>query len=561
MTLTMSGILIAGIMEGFSIMALLPLVAGIIDSTSTSKSAISQFVEELFISVSISPTIENLLIFIVIAIILKSLFVYFAITNAGYTSSAIITNLRKEIVTNILRTEYSLFPGQKSGDMTAMMIHETQKSGVACMEAVKMLARAIEIAVYLIIAVLISWKVTLGAILVGVFGMLLMTRIIRRSRKIGHQQNVGIRSLSSNLIDGLGIIKAIKAMGREKLLAKFLIKEVDELQRLQRARVRNDELFRNIQEPVRVIAAAICLYFIANIWVDGFESLLVLMYLFIRTVGYFGTFQQHYHSLVKFEPAFWSVRDTAEHMLSLREPKTGNYKPGLNSGIEFKNVSFNYDQKTVLHNLSVYFPAHRFIAVSGPSGAGKTTLIDMLSGLLKPLDGEILIDSHPLDDCDIKFWRQKIGYVPQEMFLLHDTIQNNITFGDLELGEKDVEYALTRAGAMDFVSATPEGMKTIVGERGAKLSGGQRQRIAIARALVRRPELLILDEVTASLDKKTELEICQTLNNLTSETTIIAISHQQTMLEMADMAFRMEHGKLIPLTNQSTQGVYLNANQ
>jgi ATP-binding cassette subfamily C protein len=187
-------------------------------------------------------------------------------------------------------------------------------------------------------------------------------------------------------------------------------------------------------------------------------------------------------------------------------------------------------------------PAGSFTAIVGPSGAGKTTIVDLFTGLIRPQQGHVWIDDLLLEQVDLRQWRRMIGYVPQETFLLHDSVFLNVTLGDANMTEADVDEALRAAGAWDFVSALPMGIRSSVGERGAALSGGQRQRIAIARALAHRPKLLILDEITSALDPDSEAAICRTLQGLRGQLTILAISHQPAIVQAADSVYRLERG-------------------
>ena len=173
----------------------------------------------------------------------------------------------------------------------------------------------------------------------------------------------------------------------------------------------------------------------------------------------------------------------------------------------------------------------------------------LIIGLLRPQRGQIWIDDLSFETVDIRTWRRVIGYVPQETLLLHDTVMRNVTLGDPESSEKDVENALRAAGAWGFVSALPQGMHSTVGERGGKLSGGQRQRIAIARALVHKPVLLILDEATSGLDPESEASICDTLRQLRGKLTILAISHQPALVNVADRAYRVQDGEALLMGN------------
>jgi len=210
-----------------------------------------------------------------------------------------------------------------------------------------------------------------------------------------------------------------------------------------------------------------------------------------------------------------------------------------------KHVDFAYDDNQVLHDVTVTFTAGQITSIVGPSGSGKTTIVDLVTGLLKPLRGEIWIDDQPLAQIDQKKWRRMIGYVPQETLLLHDTIRNNITLGDADLSDKDAEDAMRAAGVWEFVHSMPQGMQSIVGERGGKLSGGQRQRIAVARAIVHMPKLLILDEATSALDPQSESAICETLSQLRGQLTILTISHQEALVGIADKTYHVLDGKIV----------------
>jgi ATP-binding cassette subfamily C protein len=184
------------------------------------------------------------------------------------------------------------------------------------------------------------------------------------------------------------------------------------------------------------------------------------------------------------------------------------------------------------------------VAIHGESGSGKTTLADLIVGLHRPEEGRVLVDGRPLEELNLPSWRRAIGYVPQEMLLFTESVFLNVTLGDPTFSEKDAEDALRLAGAWDFVQEKADGLHHPMGHSGALLSGGQRQRIALARALVGRPALLILDEVTTALDPQTELEICDTLRTLAGKVTILSISHQTAMREAADQVILMKDGRL-----------------
>ena len=212
--------------------------------------------------------------------------------------------------------------------------------------------------------------------------------------------------------------------------------------------------------------------------------------------------------------------------------------------IRFENVVFGYAEKPVLDGVSLVIPAGGFVGIGGVSGAGKTTVADLIIGLAQPQQGHILIDGVSLTEIDLTAWRKQVGYVPQEMFLFHETIYNNVVLGDTSIGRAEVQEALRAAGAWEFVSRLPDGIDTVIGERGGRISGGERQRIAIATALVRKPRLLLLDEVTTALDPHTEAEICATLSRLSGQVTIVAISHQPALMNEVKTLYRLDRGQV-----------------
>jgi ATP-binding cassette, subfamily C, bacterial len=185
--------------------------------------------------------------------------------------------------------------------------------------------------------------------------------------------------------------------------------------------------------------------------------------------------------------------------------------------------------------------------LSGSSGAGKTTILDLIIGLYLPTSGRVLAGQDSLSDLQLNQWRELIGYVPQDPILLHDSIRVNVTMGDQAIDPMTIEWALALAGASDFISKLDHGIDTSVGERGSHLSGGQRRRVCLARALVRKPKLLLIDEVTPGLDPKTEAKIVATLVELKSQMTVLAVTHQPALIECADVVYSLESGQATQL--------------
>jgi ATP-binding cassette subfamily C protein len=235
--------------------------------------------------------------------------------------------------------------------------------------------------------------------------------------------------------------------------------------------------------------------------------------------------------------------ETIEAAEGAQERPPAGKPVALARAIEIDGVRFRHDEELLFDDLSLRIEAGSVTALVGPSGSGKTTVVDLVVGLVQPDAGEVRVDGTPLGQMDMTAWRRRIGYVPQEMFLLHDTVAMNVGLGDPDVDRDDIERALRDARAWDFVSRMPQGVDTVVGERGSALSGGQRQRIAIARALLHEPALLVLDEATAALDERSEAEIWETVASLRDRMAVLAISHQPALLGVADTVYRIDHGR------------------
>ncbi|MDJ0720757.1 MAG: ABC transporter ATP-binding protein [Desulfobacterales bacterium] len=563
--LMIGALLFASVSEGFGISLFIPLLALIL-GPAQSGTAITEpggsgleawlkmLLQDLVASIGVNQMIALLLLIFVGCIALKCALVLFAQRQVGYTAARIFTDLRYKFLDLLFRSRWEYFLRQPTGKLANGLKAESKGTATAFSSSARVVSYAIEVFVYTIVALFVSWKATLMAMSLGVGIILLLRRFVRKTRRTGKKQTKIKQLFSAQVIDGLASIKSLKAMGREGSTRKILESQTDNLNRLQRKQVSYKAALSNLQEPVMMAFTAVILY-VALVYLKMSLAIVVAaVYLIRRILKNIHKIQIEYQTMVGNEAAYWSLKKKMQEAERAREETQGRLAPDFENGIRLEGIDFGYDTKPVFQNLNIELPKGRFIAIVGPSGAGKTTIVDLVIGLLRPLQGEVYIDDQPLSEIAMNRWRRKIGYVPQETILLHDTIFVNVTLGDEHISEKDVEEALAAAGALHFVRELPKGIHTVVGERGGKISGGQRQRIAIARALVNRPELLILDEATTALDPETESAICDTLLGLTGQVTILAISHQSAMLEAAEIAYRLEAGAAILLKSHAREG-------
>ena len=370
------------------------------------------------------------------------------------------------------------------------------------------------------------------------------------ARRAGQKQTTLLISLLTRLTDTLQSVKPLKAMAREDLANAVLDMETTRLNRALQQQVLSGTLLNLTQDEMFTIIIALGMYLALVHYDMQLSTVMVLVVLLGKGLSQMGKVQKQYQKMVVCESAYWSLHSAIKQAEDAHETLGSGITPHLESSIRLVDVGFAYNEASILQNLSMDIPAGSLTTLVGPSGAGKTTVIDLIIGLFRPQSGTISIDGHKLDEIDLKGWRSKIGYVPQENLLLHDTVLHNITLGDPELDETDAESALRAASAWDFVDSLPDGLYSMVGERGAKLSGGQRQRIMIARALAHQPVLLILDEATSALDPESESAICNTIEGLKGKLTILAISHQQAIIDYADRIYRLQDGQATRLARQ-----------
>ena len=390
----------------------------------------------------------------------------------------------------------------------------------------------------------ISVPITLGGIFLGLSVMWVLRGFVTLARVSSKTLAKHEGTLLSTLIDGLRGIKSNKAMGMQDRLKSYLSQDIEKLAIMRKRIILSSAVLKNFQEPIQILGIAMALFFLVNYWGGGVENLLVLILLFYRTGQRLGNMQIYYQQITSAFPPFWFVTNIINEAEDEQEDLISGDNASLANSIIFDEVSFAYDSKNVLDKVDLEIKAGEFITIVGSSGGGKTTLADMLLRFNEPDAGVIKIDGKNIKDLSKSSLRAMVGYVPQETVLFYDTIKNNITFGDEGISDKQVHYALERAGAIGFVKQFPEELDFIVGEHGGRLSGGQKQRLGLARALLNSPKLLLLDEPTSALDKTSENDILNTLDGLRGSVTIIAISHQQTFVNASDRKYLLENGKL-----------------
>jgi ATP-binding cassette subfamily C protein len=542
-------LILAALAEGVGLSSLLPLL-GMVTGSKGEPSGVEQTLRDVLARLHIEPTLSVLLVLIVLGSVAKAGLMLLAQRQVGYTVAHVATDLRLALLRALLQARWLYYIRQPVGMLSNAFATEASRASEAYLYGTTLISQVIQTILYVVLAASVSWQTTVAASFVGVATVGLLSGLVRRTKRAGVKQTDLMRTLIARMTDVLFAVKPLKAMGREPLVAPLLEHETQSLNRALQKQVMSKEAVRALQEPLLVIALTGGLYMATTVWNIAVEEVIMLTLVFARALYSLQKSQKQYQAMAACESAFWSLQRTIEESEREAESATGTREPDFATGIRVKGVDFRYDERPILVSADLFIPAGEVTAVVGPSGAGKTTIADLALGLVRPQSGEVFLDDVPMAEIDVAKWRRRVGYVPQEMLLLHEDVMMNVTLGDPALSRADVEEALAAAGASDFVRELPQGLETPLGERGARLSGGQRQRIAIARALVHRPSLLILDEATASLDPTSEAGIYDTVRSLRGRTTILAISHQPGLLQVADRVYRLSNGRVVELVGE-----------
>ncbi len=542
-------ILLGGLLDGIGISAMLPVLAiamrGSSDapsSESADTSALGETVDNVLASLGLEPSLQVLLPIVAVLFWTKGGIILFAKRQVGYTVAKIATDLRLEMLQTLMAARWSHFTRLRTGGAANALATEAQRASTAFEHMAQVCGHLIECLVYLGLAFTISIPITIGAAAAAIITLGGLHQLVNMSGRAGAKQTIFLKSLLTQVIDSLQAVKLLKATGRESLIEPLLESDTAQLNKALRRRVFSREALRSIQEPILV--TSLCVMVFVVIWLGTpFAEMLLLAALFIKTNTSSNKMQRRYQQTITEASALWSMREMIDAAAADGETMTTGATPTLKEGLEVRDVRMAYEDAVVLDGLSFSVPAGKITAIVGGSGSGKTTTADLIMGLVRPTTGDVYIDGVALGEVDLHEWRQLIGYVPQEVLMLHDSVAKNVSLGDPSLTPEDIERSLRDAGAWGFVSELPEGVDCSVGERGMRLSGGQRQRIAIARALVHGAKLLIFDEATTALDPESEAFVLTAIEALRGRATVLAISHQPALMDVADRIYRIADGK------------------
>ena len=517
------------------------------------------------------PSIQNLLLrlgnptpevqiigFMVVMVVVfavKNLYLAFL----AYIQSRYSFNVRKivskKLFKNYIKQPYSFHLQRNTAQLIQIITEESTVFATAVLIPLLLLISEVLVAISMscLLLYMTSWLSMLSILILGVGGILFYQVLRKRLKLWGELRQYHEGQRIQNIQQGFGAIRDIKLLGREEaFLGKF-----EYHNKMDARLLRNNSIANQLPRLWFEMLAISGLAFIVVLTVyqnEGTEKLITIIGLFAAASFRLAPSATRIMSaLQKLRFSHVTVNTIADELNNLPDSnnESGNFickKPKLfKNFIRLRNVSYKYPLSSALslNNINLDIHKGQTVGFIGTSGAGKTTLVNVVLGLLKPTSGEILVDEKNINE-NLRCWQDQIGYVPQSIYLSDDSLKSNIAFG---IREQDIEpglinKAVQMANLSEFITSLPDGIETIVGERGTRLSGGQQQRIGIARALYHQPSVLVLDEATSALDTKTEKEVMKAIQNLHGQKTILIIAHRLSTVETCDVIFKLEHGKL-----------------
>jgi subfamily B ATP-binding cassette protein MsbA len=488
-------------------------------------------------------------ILLISAYVLKNIFLFMQSMLTQYVEKSLITDLRRKLFHKFNSLSLKYFNERKAGDIISRFISDVNSvQNMVSVTFTDLIKQPLTIIVFLLMAFFINWQLSLIALITVPASVVLIIYVGRKLRKYGQRVQEKLSEFTTVISENIYGSKIIRAyLLEESENMRFEKKLLDYFRSLMK-----NAFYTNISRPVTeilsVIIGAVIIWYAGNeiflnnsLKPEEFIGFLIIIFSLMTPVKELGTVSNRIHESYAASNRIFEILDTKTDVPEAENPVE---KSSFESEIEFRNVSFGYNERLVLKNINLKIRKNEKIALVGLSGAGKSTLTDLLPRFYDVTEGSILIDNINIRDITLKSLRSLFGIVTQEVILFNDTIRNNITLGAESDDEKIIQAAIN-ANAHEFIMQTENGYDTVIGERGLKLSGGQKQRISIARALFKNSPVMILDEATSNLDTESESLIQEAIEKLMENRTAIIIAHRLSTIKNADRIIVMDNGEIV----------------
>lgn len=526
-----------GITEGVGLLFIIPLlsVAGV-SNLEESNSQLAKFIQRSFEHSGVSLSVVNVLIIYFLIMSFYALLKYIQAINSMKINQRVIVRWQNAFFRQVTYASWSSIQNVKGSDLQEILTSQIKRFGAISNQTIQMVGALVIIGVYLTLSLMLSFKLTvLSLIPIGLL-VLLNRPINKKTYSLGEVAVKFNKSMQALILEHLLSLKLVKSYRKEKEHLETFQERSYSAENQSVLFVKTSGKTKLFFEVLAAVIVVIYIYFALEVLAIEITEVLLLIFIFAKLLPKVSLVIGNFQQILNHLPAFETTLKTLSKLKNeeqIADQKTLTLLQ-FQQKIRFDSVGFAYGDNQVLSKLNFSIYANKTTIILGSSGAGKSTVVDLILGLQKPSEGKIFIDDLPLTSIQPNYWKDQIAYVPQDSFLFHVSILENLLWAKPDATQEDINRALKQSGAYEFITKLPEGLKTIVGDRGTKLSGGERQRIALARGLIRQPKLLILDEATNAVDDKNEGLIKEALSQLSGKMTIIIVAHRSKLVELAD---------------------------
>lgn len=536
---------LAGLFGSVGISALIPVFSLLTNQQYAQLDSVTKGVKLVFDTVHIPFSLPFLILSMAGLFILKALVQFLAKYLNEKTAAEYEEDLRNNLFEKTLNSSWPHLMSQKVGYLEKTLIKDVYVTSTIINSSSSLILLSTSFIMYAIVAFNISAKITIITTMVGATIFIILKPVAKIIKRLSSEANKTEKEMAHFINENTISAKAIKTSGLDE---KIILLGQEYFRRFRENR-KNAAFYQylvgSMTEPIGLIFIAFVFLFYHQSPDFKIASFAVIIYLIQKMFSFMQSGQSIVLQFSDLIPYFQSIVAYNKQANDNKEDTGGNKQFSLKEKIEFKNIFFSYNaEREVLSNLNFTIKKGEMIGLIGSSGTGKTTVVDVLLRLFKPESGEILIDDVNATEIDIKSWRKNIGYVSQDIFMINDSIRNNIKFYE-DIPEAEIIEATKHANIYEFIQGLPQGLNTVIGERGVKISGGQKQRIALARVLARRPQVLVLDEATSSLDGQSEAMIQNAIEKLKGDVTVFAIAHRLSTITKSDRLLVLDNGKII----------------
>ena len=549
---TLTLLFISSLFEGVGYLLLLPIIGFLGLSEDAEKTDTNSILDPILNILSSQFSLGLILIIFLGILACRSVLTYLSLSCGVALKVEFLNHHRQRLHRSLIMASWSFLLDHRRSSLTHALTTQSDIIVNGVNLVIRGLALLFTMLIAILFAILLSWQITLGVLVIGAISLLPLYMFNRKAYKLGDLTRQKTSELFEHSVRYFKGLKALKATSAEKYILSYFDEKSTKHSQI------SGELERNFAKATLVyqLLSAIFLVVIVYVSLSFFPSqkteIVVLIIIFSRLAPRINTLQSYVNSLAAIMPEYEAAEEL-RHLAELEAESITTTSSSLKvvDRLSLSQIHFHFNKKeeevvkTILQDITLDFPVNSATAIVGHSGAGKTTLVDIITGLLTPTQGAIKIDGKSLNPDEHRNFKQHIEYITDNSFLFDETISKNLSFGQENVSEAEIWKALEMANAKDFVSFLPRGLETKIGDGGLRLSRGQRQRLSLTRGLLRNPFLLVLDEPTSALSIVDTQIIIDSLKKLSRDKILIIITHDETAFNWVDQVVRIENGRIV----------------